>query len=157
MTQAPLQLLDYWVNFIQVRANTEFDPEQPPQLASIAIDLAADVQPLSVEDPEKNGTVWLVTLRIEQPPIKGKNIPYTFVLEMQGQVAAHPSLEGEELQRAIQVNGPSMLFGSAREILRAATGRGPFAPIIIPSTNFFQRLPAPPVAEPTPELPSQQD
>jgi len=69
----------------------------------------------------------------------------------------HPDLTNDRLDRAVQVNGPSMLFGVAREILRAATGRGPHAPLIIPSTHFLQRMPRPsPPAPDLPELPHIQ-
>lgn len=46
-----------------------------------------------------------------------------------------------KLQRAMHANGPAMLFGAAREIIRAATGRGPWSAVIIPSTNFLVGLP----------------
>jgi len=41
----------------------------------------------------------------------------------------------------MHANGPAMLFGAAREIIRAATGRGPWPAVIIPSTNFLADLP----------------
>ena len=141
MKQAPLQLLDYWVDFIQVRTNQTFDPDKPADLDIATIDLQSEVQQIKHDKPEENGTVWLVRLRIDQPLGKDQNIPYSYTLEIEGLVAAHPKMQGTDLERQIQVNGPSMLFGSAREIIRAATGRGRFAPIIIPSTNFFSRLP----------------
>ena len=140
MIQAPLQLRDYWVDFIQVKANHVFKHQLAPDFDISTIELLSDVKPLEVENPKESGTAWMVNLRIQQKIPKGKNIPYEFALDITGVVAAHPSLDGEKLERAIEVNGPSMLFGAAREILRDATGRGPYAPVIIPSTNFFQRL-----------------
>jgi preprotein translocase subunit SecB len=41
----------------------------------------------------------------------------------------------------MHANGPAMLFGAAREIIRAATGRGPWSAVIIPATNFLTDLP----------------
>lgn len=57
---------------------------------------------------------------------------------MVGYVLAQPGFPKEKMQRAVEINGPSMLFGAAREILRAATGRGPYGPVLIPSTSFFK-------------------
>ena len=151
MKQAPLQLLDYWVSYIEVRANGQFDHQKPADLDIDSIVLQSGVHPREVTEPEVNGTEWLVHLRIEQPLGENKNIPYSYTLEITGVVAVHPVLQGDKLRRAIEVNGPSMLFGSAREILRAATGRGPFAPIIIPSTDFFSRLPKEPAELPASE------
>jgi preprotein translocase subunit SecB len=143
MTLAPLQLLDYWVSFIQVRANDQFQLGENTVLDNDYLSIEAEVTANEGDQSEENGTFWVVGLRIEQEIPDGENIPYAFTLEISGLVAAHPSMTGEKLERAIQVNGPSLLFGAAREILRAATGRGPFPPVIIPSTNFFQRLPEP--------------
>ena len=80
-------------------------------------------------------------LSIEQAPCDTANIPYTFAVSLQGVVLALPSLTGERLDRAIRANGPAMLFGSAREMIRAATGRGPHNAVIIPSTNFLSPAP----------------
>jgi preprotein translocase subunit SecB len=151
MIQAPLQLVDYWVNSIEVRASTTFDSKSPVELDASSIDVVTDVQPIPAENTAENGTSWRVVLRLEQAFAENKNIPYSFALDMVGIVAAHPDLTNDRLDRAVQVNGPSMLFGVAREILRAATGRGPYAPLIIPSTHFLQRMPS---ATPSPELPN---
>ncbi len=144
MIQAPLQLQDYWVDFIQVRTNPDFDPKAAADLDLETLDVQSDVAPIPIENVEKIGTAWMVTLAIRQTIPDKRNIPYEFSLDIAGVVAVHPSYTGEKLANVIQVNGPSMLFGAAREILRAATGRGPYPPVIIPSTNFFQRLPQKP-------------
>ena len=151
MKQAPLQLLDYWVDYIQVRTNQNFDPAKPEELEIASIELQSKVVQIKHDKSEETGTDWLVSLRIEQPLSENQNIPYSYTLQIEGLVTVHPKFQGSELERQIQVNGPSMLFGSAREIIRAETGRGRFAPIIIPSTNFFQRLPP----KPAPELNDQ--
>lgn len=154
MIQASLQLQDYWVNSIQVSANNAFEPGKPIDVDLSAIEVDSHVELFKSDNAEEAGTAWMVFLEISQSTPEGKNIPYEFKLDITGLVAAHPALKAEQLERAIQVNGPSMLFGAAREILRAATGRGPYAAVIIPSTNFFQRLPAKESlpANPQPEL-----
>jgi preprotein translocase subunit SecB len=152
MILAPLQLSDYWLDSVSVRTNSNFDPKREADLEVDSIKVKSDVKLLKSDNQAEAGTVWMVFLEIRQSLPEGKNIPYEFSLEMCGIVAAHPSLTDEKRERAVQVNGPSMLFGAAREILRAATGRGPYAPVIIPSTNFFQRLPVPqvqPESQPT--------
>ncbi len=148
MILAPLQLRDYWLESIHVGTNPHFDPNREAELEVDSMEVKSDVKLLNSDNKAEAGTVWAVSLEIRQSIPEGKNIPYEFSLEMCGIVAAHPSLTDEKLERAVQVNGPSMLFGSAREILRAATGLGRYAPVIIPSTNFFQRLP---VAQSLPE------
>ena len=93
------------------------------------------------KDNGEHGTEWLVSLEISQTIPEGANLPYVFTLRIQGTVAASPHLSGARLQRAMHANGPAMLFGAAREIIRAASGRGPWPAVIIPSTNFLADLP----------------
>ena len=150
MKLAPLQLTDYFLTDLSLQANPSYESSGP---RADAID-ALQVTPAYTqtgEDKEK-GTEWLVTLEISQTIPEGANLPYAFSLRIQGTVLASPHLTGARLQRAIHANGPTMLFGAAREIIRAATGRGPWPAVIIPSTNFLAGLPPleNPPAEPTP-------
>lgn len=139
MKTAPLQLLDYWADFIQVEANPDFDAEKKVDLPHASLEVLHSVQPLPTkDDPDEAGTAWNTRLEIIQTIPDGKNLPYTFTLRMQGIVAAHPAYKGDELERVVSANAPAMLFGAAREVIRAATGRGPYAPILIPSTNFLK-------------------
>lgn len=94
-------------------------------------------------DPEKTGSQWLVGLSVEQGPCHEANIPHTFSITLQGIVLALPGGPGgERLERAVKANAPAMLFGAAREMIRAFTNRGRHRAIIIPSTNFLP-LPLP--------------
>ncbi len=43
----------------------------------------------------------------------------------------------------IKINGPSMLYGIAREVIRGVTARGPYFPILLPSATFFEPAPQP--------------
>ena len=89
----------------------------------------------SVEDqPDR----FAIHLLIKQDAMQGDNLPYTYELQMIGFIQVHPDFPKENLQKIIETNGPSMLFGAAREILRDATGRGPYGPILIPSTSFIK-------------------
>ncbi|MCC5790412.1 MAG: protein-export chaperone SecB [Opitutales bacterium] len=139
MIPSLFQLLDYWVDFIQVKANPQYDSQNDPQMDFDSIQVNHDVQrfPPPKDMPEENGSLWSVEIQIEQELKTGKNIPYTFSLEMRGIIAVHPSIEKDKLDQQIQVNGPTLLFGAAREIIRAATGRGKFGPVVIPSTRFM--------------------
>jgi preprotein translocase subunit SecB len=131
MHAAPLQLRDYFVLSISVRALTAFDSNNPPYL---------DLDNLQVEDRciPKGDRRFAVHLQIDQEEIPGKNLPYSYSLEMVGIVDIHPEFPEEKIQAAIETNGPSMLFGAAREVLRAATGLGPHGPVLIPSATFLK-------------------
>lgn len=137
MKQAPLQLADYWAVSTHVDANPAFKNEEPVSLSFDSIKVRHGIKQLESEQPKNDGTRWLVDLTVEQGIGDGGNVPYSFTLKMQGIVLAHPDLPEDRLTRVVSVNGTTMLFGAAREVIRAATGRGPFPAVIIPSTNFL--------------------
>lgn len=139
MNLAPLQLNDYFLTDLSLQANPNFDSSKPAD--DCVETLVVAPQYSQTKDNAEKGTEWLVSLDISQTIPEGGNLPYAFSLRIQGTILASPHLTGVRLQRAMHANGPAMLFGAAREIIRAATGRGPWNAVIIPSTNFFTGLP----------------
>jgi preprotein translocase subunit SecB len=139
MRLAPFQLTDYFVTSLSVVANQNYDPKAESGLSLESLEVIPRSRP-DENDPRK----WVVELSITQDVPEGKNIPYRFSIEMVGFVEVHPDWPAEKIDHAVGCNGPSMLFGAAREIIRAATGRGPFGPMLIPSATFFSPPPANP-------------
>jgi preprotein translocase subunit SecB len=149
MNLAPLQLTDYFLTHLSLDSNPDFNSAKP---ADDPVESLTVIPECSLSDyKEEQGSEWLVALEITQTIPEGVNLPYSFALHMHGFVLASPHLEGAMLKRTVHANGPSMLFGAAREIIRAATGRGPWPAVIIPSTNFLTGLP-PIEAPPTPPV-----
>lgn len=154
MKLAPLQLTDYFITHLSLNSNPEFLSARPPDdpMDTLTVVPGYDLS----DDKGEQGTEWLVSLEITQTVPEGVNLPYAFSLHINGFVLASPHLEGAKLKRAVHSNGPAMLFGAAREIIRAATGRGPWPAVIIPSTNFLVDLPpleAPAKTEETKAIP----
>jgi preprotein translocase subunit SecB len=115
-----------------------YAPDKETELDLDSIKVENEVKLLDSPDPEKTGSQWLVGLSVEQGPCHEANIPYTFSVTLQCIVLALPGgPDGERLERAVKANAPAMLFGAAREMIRALTSRGPHRAIIIPSTNFL--------------------
>jgi len=139
MKLAPLQLTDYFLTDLTLQANPGFEPGKPVDDCIESLHVTPQVA--LAKDLTDKGSEWQVSLEIAQATPVGKNLPYAFSLRIQGTVCASPHLSGVTLQRAVHANGPAMLFGAAREIIRAATGRGPWSAVIIPSTNFLADLP----------------
>ncbi len=135
MELAPFQLTDYFVPSIRVEAALDYTPEKPADLDVEALELEHSCVPQGVPKERQ----FIIEMTIRQKASKGKNLPYTYEIQLVGFVLAHPDFPAEKLQHAVEVNGPTMLFGAAREIIRAATGRGPYGPVLIPSTTFFKR------------------
>ena len=140
MKPAPLQLTDYFITELHLKANLAFDSDCTEQL-EVTLDTLHISNSITKRDQEEDtskGTMWNIGMKITQEIKEGEtNIPYEFSLELQGIVFAFPQIPEDRLETVVSANAPAMLFGAAREIIRAATGRGPFPAVIIPSTNFL--------------------
>lgn len=142
MNPAPLQLLDYWSTSLHMEACPGYEPEKDTEMDLDSITVDHEVKLLESPESEKIGTQWLVGLSVKQGPCEPANIPYTFSVTLQGIVLALPGgPQGELLERTVKANAPAMLFGAAREMIRALTSRGPHRAVIIPSTNFLPTHP----------------
>lgn len=134
MELAPLQLTDYFVTSIRVGASPDFDTSRETDLEIESL----KIEQTCVQVGEEKDHAFSLVMSISQDLVPGKNIPYSYEIQLVGSITAHPDFPKEKLRHAVEVNGPSMLFGAAREILRAATGRGPYGQLLIPSTTFFK-------------------
>lgn len=139
MKLSPIQLLDYHVTSLSVEACASFNRDKPMDLDPTDLEVSASSKMLTDGDEPR----WAVTLSLRHEPVQGKNIPYRLVIELVGLVSTVMKKTDEGVNHAVDVNGPSMLFGAAREILREATARGPHGSIIIPSASFFTAPPPP--------------
>ncbi|WP_081887600.1 protein-export chaperone SecB [Verrucomicrobium sp. BvORR034] len=133
MKLSPIQLLEYHVIHLDVEACATFDQERPMDLDSADLEVSSETKMLD-DGAEPR---WAVSLTVRHEPVEGKNVPYRLLVELVGLVSAIPKTVDDALEHAIAVNGPSMLFGAAREILRDTTARGPYGPIVVPSASFF--------------------
>jgi hypothetical protein len=143
MELSPFQLIDYFVHSIRVDASLKFDANRPFDLDIEALEVEHSCTPHG-DEPDR---LFSLQMTIRQKVPNGKNIPYTYEIHLVGFLKAHPEFPADRLLHAVEVNGPTMLFGAAREIIRAATGRGPYGPVLIPSTTFFK--PGPPSSKST--------
>ena len=139
MRLAPLQLLDYHVLSLMLRANSDYDEDKEPDYGLDLLKIQSDQRLVD----ETNSRRWVIDLSITLDAPSGRNIPYSFAIEMMGFVSVAPAFPENSTAHAVKVNGPSMLFGAAREIIRATTGRGPYKAVLLPSASFFT---PPPIA-----------
>jgi preprotein translocase subunit SecB len=138
MKLSPIQLLDYHVTSLSVEACASFKRDKPMDLDPADLSVSAETKLLDDGDEPR----WAVSLALRHEPIEAKNIPYRLSIDMVGLVTAVTKKADDAISHAVEVNGPSMLFGAAREILRDATARGPHGPVIIPSASFFTAPPS---------------
>jgi preprotein translocase subunit SecB len=144
MKLAPLQLESFFLTDLSFRANQEFDAAKPVAFQQ------ADLAVLTGIQPVKNlARRWQVTLNIKLQPRPEANSPYFFALNLVGILWAVAELPADRLPLLLAANGPAMLYGIAREVVRDLTSRGPFPPLALPTVSF---LPDPP--NPQPQTPA---
>lgn len=140
MKLSPLQLEAYFLTELSLRANQDFDPGKPTVFKETDIVVTPDMQ--AVKDHNRR---WQVTLNLKLQPRPDSNSPYLLALNLAGVIWAAAELPEDKVVALVRTNGPSMLFGVAREIVRDLTARGPFPQLLLPSVSF---LPEPPAAAP---------
>ena len=147
MKLSPLQLSRYVVTNIGCTANPQFNPEKEIIGALDHYSINAKANPL---EPVKDvpGHSWSVELEIVQKKTEGQNFPYEFHISIFGIFTCQDGvLDTEKETRFVQVNGSSMLYGMAREHIRALTAAGPWGAIILPTMSFYDNKETPPKEE----------
>lgn len=148
MKHSPLQLLRYFAPEISCSANLEFDPAK--ECVNVLDQLSVNVNVGQQQAPENApGHSWSVEMKVSQKLKSGQNFPYRFDLSLIGLFFCRdgfPTPADEE--QFVQVNGSSMLYGAAREVVRCLTSRGPWGEVLLPTVSFYDGTPKP-HAEPT--------
>jgi preprotein translocase subunit SecB len=148
-TPSQLNCKAYFATGLSLHANINYKAGDP--IALKWEDLRVDS---SVEKPDEKTLVWQVTLNVSQDIMQGKNVPYDFSIEIVGlfDIAKIAGVEIKDPEKFVRVNGSSLLFGVAREIIRNNTAAGPYASILLPTVNFcsYQKIEELKVAQPKP-------
>lgn len=137
MKHSPLQLLRYLVPETFCTANPKFESTKgieggPEQLSVNAV--------VTQQKAPENfpGHSWTAEMTITQKLKEGQNLPYEFEITLIGFFACRDGLPpAAEEERYVRVNGSSMLYGAAREIVRSLTARGPWGELFLPSISFY--------------------
>ena len=133
MKAAQIQLTNYFVSELQFAANRDFKLDSPSSVG--AEDLQVTHQ---TSAKEENKRQWQITLRIALNASPDSNSPYSFLVEMIGFIDVAESVSDDRIERFARINGTSLVFAAAREIIKAATSRGPFPPLLLPTVTFWE-------------------
>lgn len=132
-TPALLKCHDYFVTELMVAANPEYDRKKPIDLRFE--DLQIDSEPKQL--PKKlDGRLWQVVLQMQQNVGPDKNAPYNFSITLVGHFEIHPQCPAAQVRKFVAINGSSILYSSARQILNESMRNGPFPPIALPTVCF---------------------
>ncbi len=135
MKLSPLQLEGYFLTELSFQADPAHNPGRPIQFHEH--DLVVEPTTTPLPDQERR---WQITLKIRLQPRPESNSPYSLSLSLVGVVWAAPQLPADRLESLIRTNGPAMLYGAAREMVRDLTARGPFPALSLPSVSFLSDL-----------------
>lgn len=140
MKPSPLELLNYLAYETSCSANASFDPDKPVTPGKgqpeIGVSAARQKKPEGFE-----GNLWAIEMRISQK-LEGQNFPYAVKVALVGMFAYRDGTATPEAEeKFVRVNGSSMLYGAAREIVRSMTSRGPWEQLFLPSLSFYEPKP----------------
>ena len=128
-----LQLRRYFVTQLNIIANPLFD---------VTKDVIQKESDFCVNgEMSKNGedpSLFQVKLNINIQPSPESNLPYSIVLEIVGIIKSAFTGTDEQIERVVFVNGSTMVYSTAREIIRASTSFGPYAQLMLPSVAFSE-------------------
>jgi preprotein translocase subunit SecB len=158
---SPLQLEGYYVKELSFGVKPELDEQVQLQMQlgiGMQYDGLFNPDPLTVnvqsavaghkEDPFR----WKCVVRVESQNPPDRKYPYDFLATLVGYFKVDEQVPRENVESLIKVNGASVLYSAAREMLASTTGRGPFPEVLLPTVIFLpvdepeqKQLPAPEV------------
>ena len=139
MKPARITLIEYFATDLLLGTNHTYAPGQPVQFRDS--DLVVDVSAKHNAQAPRDGSRWQVTLEIRHQPPPGVNFPYSYRVVLVGQFGVSENVNPGDEERFLRIQGASVLYGMAREIVRALTGRGPYRPVILPTVSFYETNP----------------
>ena len=136
MKPAPISLIEYFATDLAFSANPNFAPDKPTEMkeSEFGVDVRLQRAPEVTEEHR-----WQLTLEIKCQTAPETNFPYSFRLVMVGFFSAASTVKPEDEERMVKIQGASVLYSMAREIVRAVTGRGPHRPVMLPTVSFYER------------------
>lgn len=159
MQLSPLQLLEYTFDGVSVTPVDGYvaDPELSAGLVFFPGKLAMSADTgLAVLGEEASYSDFGVRLTLRVAPKEDKQAPYNVQIAVRGVVRMHLTQEvnqAEERRVRALVNGVSLLYGVAREMVSCITSRSAHGAMLLPSLNFADLATQKPADEPATNAP----
>jgi len=134
MSATPLRLKNYFLTDLSLKANPDFKPEEF-QDGTIDVNAKASVR---VGTHKEKPNEFQVVLGIIIEPRDERKLPYDVSMEIVGFFEVDSKFTTMPHADFVQVNGSSILYSAAREILLSVMGRGPWEPLMLPTISFVK-------------------
>ena len=133
MRRAQISLTNYFVSELTYVANHAFDADKPSTIGIADYEVTPRTK-AETGDRRK----WEVKVRVALTASPDRNFPCSFMVDIVGFVEVDETLREEYIDRFVNINGVALVFGAAREIVRAITAAGPSKSVLLPSVTFWE-------------------
>lgn len=137
MRISPLRLKNSIISGASFRSSDQFVPKGQSG-SDLPPELKAEVSRAKRIDGHRE---WRVELKVSLE--EGPSVPYFFSITVVGYFEISEEIDDSTSENIVAVNGPTLLFGSAREFITLITGRGPHGPFQLPAVSFVDEIPSP--------------
>jgi hypothetical protein len=153
MRTPPIELKGFSVKEISLRVNPDYNPEKHGGMPK---DEGFQFMHYAQKIKKRE---WVVVLGVKlDEPVEDSDcqVPYFYKLEMMGYFSVHPKFPGpnvvngktvkltpkesdELIKNRVELNGPAMLYGIAREKIRSLSASSAFPEVLIPTVAFSRQ------------------
>jgi len=139
MKPSPISLIDYFATELSCLSNKAFDAAK--EIKFVESEYCVSTSTTKNSSGSAQERRWQVSLEIRHQVGPQTNFPYSYRIALVGLFSVSPWVKEEDEERTVKVHGASVLYGMAREIARALTGRGPHRPVLLPTVSFYEAKP----------------
>lgn len=119
-------------------ANAQYDPEKPRAFGD---SLQVDSSISRLDDDESLAySSWSVQLAVHLESAKGTNVPYDISVQLVGLFQCSSAPADMPPKSFVEINGSSILYGQAREVIRNVTCIGPWGALMLPTLSFTKDI-----------------
>lgn len=135
MRPSPLQLDSYHVTELHFAEQDHgaFEEESAVTPADLHVEIGSAAH-------EENSLKRIYQLTIELTDEARKKLPYRFRIVLVGFFEISKYYPSEQAEVMVNANAPALLYSAARELLILISGRGFYAPVLLPSVTFVHSV-----------------
>ena len=132
---APLQLERYVFTKLEVEANPDYVPQEA--VADSPVKLRLDV---GLGEHQEDPTKFQVIVGVDELRAEKGTLPYRIAFQTVGVFSVNKDFKHDDIKKIVQINGASMLYSAARELVLLITGRGPWSAYQLPTISFLHAV-----------------